>query len=191
LTAPLTFDDVPAEWRDVPIVLLAPVFHDVDEECSRLFAQRGGLVGLGVQGWLRRLVDGRVLPGEVTARPRWLAGEVVFVSEEDVTEPEAVAEWQEGDLIVVLTRGIGGCRVWTPQSRLDFGGLPVEEVDPTGAGDVFAAAFLVRLHETADVCEAARFACAAGALSVRATGAAGIGSRPEIEALLRAQAVAS
>ena len=67
----------------------------------------------------------------------------------------------------------------------------VREIDATGAGDVFAAAFLVRQRETGDNRLAAEFATAAAALAVQATGTAGIGGRKAIEALLRREAVAS
>jgi sugar/nucleoside kinase (ribokinase family) len=49
---------------------------------------------------------------------------------------------------------------------------------------VFAVAFLVRYHETRDLLDAARFASAAGALSVRGKGFESVAGRDEIEALL-------
>jgi sugar/nucleoside kinase (ribokinase family) len=61
-----------------------------------------------------------------------------------------------------------------------------DEVDPTGAGDVFAAAFLIRYHETGDVREAMRFGSAAASLAVGAPGVEGIGGREEIAAVMRA-----
>ena len=50
-------------------------------------------------------------------------------------------------------------------------------VDPTGAGDVFAAAFFIRYHETSSLTEAARFAHAAAALAIEAYGTEGIARR--------------
>jgi len=55
-------------------------------------------------------------------------------------------------------------------------------VDPTGAGDIFAAAFFIRYRESADVIEAARFANACAALSVRKAGLAGVPTRSAVEA---------
>jgi sugar/nucleoside kinase (ribokinase family) len=65
----------------------------------------------------------------------------------------------------------------------------VPEVDPTGAGDVFAAAFLIRLHETGNNFEAARFASAAAALSLGGSGISAIAGRAQIEAFLSKQRV--
>ncbi len=46
---------------------------------------------------------------------------------------------------VVVTRGARGATAYTRQGRLDEPATPIEAVDTTGAGDVFAAGFLWRL----------------------------------------------
>ena len=66
--------------------------------------------------------------------------------------------------IVALTRGWQGLTLFTRDAVQDVAALPREEVDATGAGDVFAAAFLVRYHECQDVLEAAAFASLRGLL---------------------------
>jgi sugar/nucleoside kinase (ribokinase family) len=53
-------------------------------------------------------------------------------------------------------------------------------VDPTGAGDVFAAAFLVRYHETGDAADAAAFAACAASCAVEGVGVSSLGDRPEV-----------
>jgi sugar/nucleoside kinase (ribokinase family) len=63
-------------------------------------------------------------------------------------------------------------------------------VDLTGAGDVFASAFLVRLDETAqssgveDPWEAARFANAVASFSVEGQGISAIPSREQVDEYL-------
>jgi hypothetical protein len=189
LAAPLSIEDVPAEWLDAPIVLLAPVFHDVEPSLSKAVARPQQLVGLGAQGWLRRLEAGKVLPGEVEAHPSWLAGDIIFVSEEDLVQPEAAKAWRSAKRTIVLTRGLNGCSIWDAAGHFDVPGTAVNEVDATGAGDVFATAFLVRRRETGDNREAARFATAAAALAVQQAGIAGIGSRAAIDILLSRETV--
>ncbi len=180
----LTLEDIPTAWFDAAIVLLTPVFHDVAPSLPRQLVQPGRIVGLGAQGWLRRLDGDRVLSGVVEPRPEWLYGDVVFVSDEDVSDPEAVSVWREQVPVVVLTLGRRGCIVWDHSGRHELPALYSQEVGPTGAGDVFAAAFLVRYHETHDALTSARFAAAAAALKVRSAGLQGIAGRAQIEALL-------
>jgi hypothetical protein len=187
LAPPLRLDDVPIAWRSAQLSLLATVFHDVDPALVTQLTT--GFLGLGAQGWLRRRRAGRILPGRFSVAPPWLGGHVVFVSDEDLAGPELVSAWQSIVPSIVLTHGLRGCTLWDDRGRFDLPGFPAEEVDPTGAGDVFSAAFLVRLSETGDAREALRFAAAAAALSVRATGIGGIAGRREIEALLQRDAV--
>jgi len=83
-------------------------------------------------------------------------------------EDEAAARFLMGgqDKLVVFKRGPEGCSVFSKGKRFDAEGFPVDEVDPTGAGDCFNAAFLFGLDVGWPIENAARFANAAGALSV-------------------------
>jgi sugar/nucleoside kinase (ribokinase family) len=74
-----------------------------------------------------------------------------------------------------------GARIHFDGAWHNMEAFPENEVDPTGAGDVFAAAFLARLHETNDVAEATRFAAAAASLSTAAAGTVAIPTREQIE----------
>lgn len=188
LATPLGTAHLPPAWQHTPVVLLGPVIGDVDPDMGLLFPKTS-LVGLGAQGWLRRLEGDRVRPGDVHPDDVWLNGDVVFVSTEDVEDPEAVSLWRRHVPVVVLTRGRHGCTVWDDRGRSDIAGFPVREVDPTGAGDVFAAAFLVRYHETADTRAAAHFGAAAAALLVSGGGFHAVATRDEIEALVRSREV--
>jgi hypothetical protein len=190
LSEPLDADDIPLEWRrGAVIVLLAPVFHDVDDACGRAFTSPKRFLGLGAQGWLRRLEGEKVMPGSVEARPSWLHGDAVFVSEEDLVEPEAAHIWLKRVPRVVLTRGARGSTVWDAAGRLDIPAFATPELDATGAGDIFATAFMIRLHETGDSGEAALFASAAAALAVNGVGIGAVGNRGQIDAVLSRERV--
>ena len=64
---------------------------------------------------------------------------------------------------------------------------PAREVDPTGAGDVFASAFLIRLAETGDPVQAARFANVVASFSVEGLGMEPSPQRAQVEAWLAGQ----
>ena len=63
---------------------------------------------------------------------------------------------------------------------------PAKEVDPTGAGDIFATAFMIRLQETGDPMQAARFANITASFGVEHEGVTGIPSREQVLAYMEA-----
>ncbi len=85
----------------------------------------------------------------------------------------------------IITMAGRGAVVSDGQSIPHIDPFPISAVDTTAAGDAFAGALAVRLAEGASLFEAARFACAAGAIaSTRAGAQPGMPTRNEIEKLL-------
>lgn len=182
----LSPDALPQQWQDCPIVLLGPVVGEVGDRLAARFPR--SLIGVSAQGWLREVgPDRRVRP--VSPR-RWHCADLLrgaralFVSDEDIAPeaaPAALKEWSALVPIVAFTRGEKGADIHYQGRWRHIEAFPAQAVDPTGAGDVFAAAFLIRLQETDDAGEAARFASAAASFIVAAEGTSGIASRQEIE----------
>jgi len=71
---------------------------------------------------------------------------------------------------VVIKRGPEGSTVVTDDDEFDVPSFPVEEVDPTGAGDCFDAGFLKGYYGDRSLEEAARLANGVGALAVTEQG---------------------
>jgi sugar/nucleoside kinase (ribokinase family) len=119
-------------------------------------------------------------------RPGWIA----FFSDEDTPDPEALARHLAASrTLAILTRGHNGATLFELDGTAQhWPALPATPVDPTGAGDCFAAAFMVRLAETDDFATAMRFALAAGALAVEGTGISGLPSRAAVEARMNREA---
>jgi sugar/nucleoside kinase (ribokinase family) len=184
---PLRRDDVPPEWCDAAVVLIGPVFGEAPPDLADVFSERS-LVGVSAQGWLRELDDaGNVRKCEWTGPPFWRDADVVFVSDEDLDGDETLlARWAAEAPVVVMTRSRRGALVCSGGAWQQIDAFPRDEVDPTGAGDTFATAFLIRLHETGDLAEATRFGAAAASVSVGGVGAAAIPDRSQIEAHMRA-----
>ncbi len=188
---PIAASDVPQELREAKIALLGPLIGEVEEEIARCFPR--SLLAICPQGWLRTVLpDGRVEQGSPSRwRPRILLerSQALFVSDEDLlpTEAEeALARWAAQVPLLLLTRGARGARLWSEGRWRQVPAMPTDEIDPTGAGDVFAAAFLSRYLETDDAWQAALFAAAAASIAVEAPGTAGIPSRRQVEERLRA-----
>lgn len=183
-STPMTLADIPEAWRAAPIVHLGPVLGEIPETLTTAFP--GALIGVTPQGWMRAWEP--VLPGPVAYRP-WrpdpaVLGQigVLVLSIEDVKGDEALAvEYARHCPLVALTRGVQGATLFIRGVPNDIASFPAVERDPTGAGDVFAAALLVRLHETGDPLEAARFAACVAAASVEGLGTSRVPSRAEVE----------
>jgi sugar/nucleoside kinase (ribokinase family) len=90
----------------------------------------------------------------------------------DAAEDEEAARRLLGDVerLVVFKRGSEGSTFFAPGKSLDVSSFPVEEIDPTGAGDCFNAACLAGLINGWALDQTARFATAAGALAVTRQG---------------------
>ncbi len=88
--------------------------------------------------------------------------------EDDNAAATALLDGQER--IVVFKRGPGGASIFTQDGRIEIPGYAISEVDPTGAGDCFNAAFVYGLQAGWPAARTGQFACAAGALAVTRQG---------------------
>jgi sugar/nucleoside kinase (ribokinase family) len=134
-------------------------------------------IGVGAQGWCRVWDRGGTVrmrpwpdPGPVLGR-----AQALFLSSDDVAgwEARAIELYQDVPL-GALTFAEKGAILFVNGERHAVAAAPAREVEPTGAGDVFAAAFLVRYNASGDPFEAASYAAVAGALTVEAPGIAGV-----------------
>ncbi|HZS76674.1 MAG TPA: PfkB family carbohydrate kinase [Ktedonobacteraceae bacterium] len=183
---------LPADWLDAPVVLLGPLDQELPNEVVALFPRRQGrIVAATPQGWLRRWdEDGRVWPTPWTAAPEILPLlDVLILSHDDLlpfadgnrVEADAIlARWSMQVPLLVATDGRHGATLFRQGQTERFPAYPAHEVDPTGAGDVFAAAFLIHLHRHGDPRAAVDFANCVASLSIEHVGISGI---PDLEAV--------
>ncbi len=172
---------LPDDWRRADALLLCPVARELDGVNAA--ALEAGAVGAVAQGWLREIGhDGDVSAREWEGAGRELLGvHVAFLSEQDLPDGEAGARALLGHVpMVALTRGWRGLTLLTRQGEHEIPSLPRAERDPTGAGDVFAAAFLVSYHESGDPQAAAAFAACAASCAVEGVGTSSLGDREEV-----------
>lgn len=168
-------------WRAPDALLLCPVAGEIGGPLAPAF--EASVVGAIAQGWLRAMDrEGNVSAQAWLDPARALLGvHVVFLSEHDLPEGQDPHSLLAFVPIVAVTRGWRGVSLLSREGEVDVPGFPRPEVDPTGAGDVFAAAFLVGYHERADPHEAAVFACCAASCAVEGVGASSLGDRAEVE----------
>jgi len=176
---------VPNAWRSAAIAHLAPIAQEVEPTVAQVF--RRGLLALTPQGWLREWdEDGWVRPGDWPEAAYLLprAGAVVL-SEEDLGGHEArIPELARQTPLLVVTRGAAGADLYWQGQVYHHDAPEVPVVDPTGAGDIFAAVFFVRLYQTRDPLDALARATYLAAQSVSRPGLAGVPSSEDIAAAL-------
>ena len=179
---PISFEQVPPLWRNTPIVHLAPIAQEVDMAMTRKFP--ASWVGVTPQGWMRAWDENGSVFAQAWENSEQVLGQVggVVMSLEDINRDLELVEWMAHHArLLCLTEGELGAVLHWHGDRRRFRPPSVNEVDATGAGDIFAAAFFTRLHGTRDPWEAARFATHLAAYSVTRVGLQGIPTHNEIE----------
>ncbi len=172
----LTPDMIPSHWRVVPasgVVHVGPVARECDVALTETWDDV--FVGVTPQGWMRRWDQRGYVSGSLWEEPEpWLArANAVVLSDEDVGGDEAlVARYASQSRLLVVTHGVVGCTVYVEGQSRSYVAPAVRQVDPTGAGDIFSAAFFVCLQRQGDPWMAARFANCVASNSVARAGLA-------------------
>jgi sugar/nucleoside kinase (ribokinase family) len=194
-------DMAPGAWLDADLVHLAPVMGELDLlEWKR--AVGDGLLAINIQGWIkaagptintseleqrqRRGVEGaarRVVqkPWDVSEED-FRGVDIACLSEEDVIDQPGLLDKLLAVVpIVAFTLGEQGSRIYVEGKPSEVGIHATDAVDPTGAGDVFAAGFCHKIAAGTDPVEAARFAAACASIVVEDIGAQALGRLDEAE----------
>ena len=180
--ARIDFAAVPEVWRRASILHLGPIADEVDAVLPEEFSP--ALLGLTPQGWMRQWdSESRVSRKEWTGADTALArANAVVISREDVNgDDELIENMAHQTRVLAVTEGAAGAVLYWNGDRRRFRAPEVKEVDATGAGDVFAAAFFIRLFSTRDPWEATRFATLLATCSITRLGLEGIATPREIE----------
>lgn len=166
-----------------------PLFKEVDIELIEKAKKACKLVSLDVQGLVREEKDSIVFGKFLENRKDWLRNvdilkvgeeEAKFVSEEKDYESICKDLQPLGPKIVALTLGERGSLILAKEFY-HIPAFPTNTIDPTGAGDVYAAAFLIKYFETNNVKEAGLFASAAASFVIEDFGSKNIQSREKVE----------
>ena len=177
----LDLASVPEIWQSTPIIHLGPIANEMDAVLPTSFSP--ALLGLTPQGWMRQWDDkNRVHSRQWMEKSALVKADAVVISREDVNgDEEQIEQMAHHTRVLAVTENAAGCVLYWNGDRRRFRSPQVPEVDPTGAGDIYAAAFFVRLLKTRDPWESARFATLLASHSVTRPGLEGIPTAREIE----------
>ena len=189
---PLTFADLPTTWRRPEVLILAPLLDD-DVDLSSFTAIEGAphraLLAQGIHRYVEQssLISMTPTPSDSLFQT-FTNALSVFLSDEEVAGWPADAFERVARYVrrLVVTRGPAGADVYAGGRVTHVAAAPADVVDTTGAGDVFATAFI--LAAEAGDADAARLASAYAAACVALPGASPLPSREDVERRLRAAA---
>jgi len=181
---PLQLGGIPAQWSDTPIIHFGPIFHDIAPESVSHFPK--AFIGMTPQGWLRT-VEGQIV------RPipwGWLRdylphADAVVISVEDVGyDEDAIQTMASISKILAVTEGFYGARIYHDGTMYRCHAPELTELDPTGAGDIFATIFFIMLQRGTSPHIAGQIATRLASFSVLRRGLESIPTAYEIDQAL-------
>lgn len=145
-------DYIPKEILKDALILVASVIGEVEADVFPVLAKSGPLF-VTLQGYLRRVGrDGKVLKKRIENLDFLNSVKAAIFSEEDIggnlSFLEAIKTNSE---ITVITQGEKGARVFAGNEQIQTKAMLLKDeeiLDLTGAGDTFAAAFVIEYMET-------------------------------------------
>lgn len=157
-------------------VHVTPVLNEVDHRVFKELEEAGCRVSIDAQGFIRtsgfnghvRHVK-RMLPDSLLAKVSYVhmnVEEQLFFVNRDVKELFEI----NPEIIVELTNSEHGSMVIHRQGCFYMPSLEVDTLDPTGAGDVYAAVFLAKHLETGSLFESSLYASACASIKAEKTG---------------------
>ena len=176
---PITEADIPDEWRRTPMVLLGPLVGELATDLGASFPD--SIVVASMQGWLRHAGPDRTVTQRAWEGDGPLPNVAAAIVSDEDADPIEIEKLKSAAPTLIVTEGARGALLYSGPECRRVPAFAAAEVDPTGAGDVFAAAFLVRLTQTSDPVAAATFASCTASLSVEAAGIDAVPDLAQVE----------
>jgi len=171
-----------SECLQARYLLLGPVLYELEMEAvADLVASSPGRVFLDPQGMLRRLRNNgevehfcdkekfkRLVASVDFIKPNELEAEVITGLADHLESARELVRW--GADIAIVTLGENGSVVCDRNECLSVPAYKTVAVDPTGAGDVYAGAFLAEYSRTGVLGSSCLYASAAASIMVESVG---------------------
>lgn len=181
LAKPIRENDIPVGWRNVPIVHLAPICGEIASCLIDLFPT--SFVGLTPQGWMRQPdAGGRIRRARWRGASRALSrADAIVLSYDDIEDERTITTYARRAKVLVVTHGAAGADLYHKGAVHHFPSFPARAIDPTGAGDAFAAAFFIQLMRSGNPLLAMRFASCVASFVVEGVGITGIPTLEQVQ----------
>lgn len=178
---------VPQRGPDISVAHIGLVLAECTVDLVSRFASHA-FVGVTPQGWLRMYdADRKVIPTSWDTASQILSqASAVVLSLEDVGGNHAqLRHFARQTAVLIATQGDKGGLLFLNGEAQPFPAIKVKEVDPTGAGDIFATAFFIALAARNPPTLAAKFAACLSRYSVTRRGLNSVPSAAEVKLCVR------
>ncbi len=175
-------DDVPEEWIPSDIVHISPIADEVKYDVVDLFKE--SLLCLAPQGWLRSWDETGLVIRKAWQSLQFVLpkADLVFFSMEDLDHDiQALDEIEKLCKTLIVTDGYRNIQLFQGGRRLKVAVQAAEVEDPTGAGDIFAAAFIAHYYRSSDILAAAKYARSIARDSVTRPGLSGVPTLEQVQ----------
>jgi len=154
---------------DYSIVLIGGIADEIDFSITTHFPR--SLICATIQGSIRKWDESGLISPKEMIWADLSDVDIVILSRDDLRGlDDALSKIRKHVSHVVVTDGAQDVVIYKDGRTHIYPVYPVQEVEATGAGDVFATAYIVRYHQTGDVSEACIFAHCAASLIIAGIG---------------------
>ncbi len=178
----ISFHDIPDEYLDVRYILLGPILDEIDYSLveylssttkAEIFLDPQGLTRIVIKGRVQRVCDRKYISEIVKlvkyVKPNEIESYVITGIRDPLEAAKTLVAWgAEVGIVTLAERGSvaydGTSLYRIPAYRT------MRAVDPTGAGDVYAGAFIAKRLEGGSIASACLFASATASIKVEHCG---------------------
>lgn len=173
---------LPDEVFSAEMILLGPILQEIDSSLLSILAERDKPLFCDPQGFLREVQHGKVthvfppflkeaLPTFAILKPNEPEA-FVMTGKHAGEQPREVAEtlFSYGSRTCIVTLAEKGSLIYNGSELLEIPAYTTDARDPTGAGDTYAAGFMVEYLRSGNLYEAGMFASATASLWVEGIG---------------------
>ena len=175
-------EDFPSKCLDAKVILLGPILNEIDlkfvkflreSSNARIFLDPQGMVReIGSKGRVKHRCDRRIAKALVRlvdfVKPNENEAVTLTGAEDPFLSARLMVEWGAGVGIVTLAER--GSLIYYCEKFTRIPAYKTLAKDPTGAGDIYAGAFISSLLKGKSVPNSALFASAAASIKVEYTG---------------------
>ena len=193
----LLFKNLPKNYLVSKAFYISPLAAEVNEEFIRKLKTKENIVMLDPQGLMRNInKEGEVstIFNKIKLERIFKLVDIIKIGKDEVEafkmrEKKILNTLNKmGVRVAIITRGRDPIMILYSRRIFEVQTLNVKVEDPTGAGDVFGAAFLSEYITGSTINKAAKFAATSASLKIRHVGPSGFPSKEDVLKYLKLKA---